>query len=133
MALKTKKNSLADKINSLISTRPTVFNSDDETEDTKAKVVEHYNESDNSDNNFQVSQIRRQNLDSLDQVDERYKGKKISRKNIYNNDNEDFDLQNISDSENEEMDSMEEQTDDDINDSNNETEIENDDSNTEDD
>lgn len=71
MASKTKKKFLADKINSLISTRPVIFNSDDEGEDTKAKVVEHYDESDNSDNNLQVSQIRRRNVDALDQIDER--------------------------------------------------------------
>nr|XP_031828453.1 protein AATF [Nomia melanderi] len=86
MASKIKKKSLADKINSLVSTTPTNFDSDDDAEDTRAKVVDHYDESDNSVNNFQVSEIRRRNVDLLDQLDERYKGKKISRKDMYSED-----------------------------------------------
>lgn len=62
--------SLADKINALITLKPN-FDSDDEPEDTKAKVVESYNESDASDNKFQASKIRRQNIDTLDKVDKR--------------------------------------------------------------
>lgn len=62
--------SLADKINTLITTRPD-FGSDEESEDTKAKVVELYNENDASDNEFWTSEIRRQNVDTLDQVDKR--------------------------------------------------------------
>jgi len=67
--------SLADKINALITTKPD-FDSDEELEDTKAKVVEPYNESDASNNELQTSIIRRQNVDTLDKVDKRYAGKK---------------------------------------------------------
>lgn len=72
MALKAQKKTLADKVNSLVTTTPVTFNSDDEAEDTKAKLVDRHDESDNSDSNFQISEIRRRNVDLLDQVDERY-------------------------------------------------------------
>lgn len=62
--------SLADKINTLITTKPD-FSSDEESEDTKAKVVERYNENDASDNEFWTSKIRRQNVDTLDEMDKR--------------------------------------------------------------
>lgn len=62
--------SLADKINTLITTKPD-FGSDEEPEDTKAKVVEPYIESDASDDEFRTSKIRRQNVDTLDKVDKR--------------------------------------------------------------
>ena len=84
MASKGKKKTLADKINSLVTTKPTNFDSDDEDDNTKAKIVDHYEESDNSESNFQASKIRRRNVDPLDQLDKRYMGKKISRKDVYN-------------------------------------------------
>lgn len=62
--------SLADKINDLITTKPD-FGSDEEAEETKAKVVERYDESDASNDEFQRSKIRVQNIDTLDTVDER--------------------------------------------------------------
>lgn len=62
--------SLADKINALITTKPD-FVSDEESEDAKAKVVEPYNENDASDDELWTSKIRRQNVDTLDQVDKR--------------------------------------------------------------
>jgi len=66
------RKSLADKINALITTKPDFGpDSDEEPEDTKAKVVEHYNENDASDDKFQTSKIRRQNVDTLDKVDKR--------------------------------------------------------------
>lgn len=62
----------------------------------------------------------------------RYKGKKVSRKDIYeDDDDEDSVVQSTSESEDEEMNSMEEESDD-INDSNNEEDMEDDDSNMED-
>ncbi|XP_012535391.1 protein AATF [Monomorium pharaonis] len=73
--------SLADKISALITTKPD-FGSDEEPEDTKAKV-EPYSESDISDDYLETAEIRRQNIDTLDQVDKRYSGKKILRKDIY--------------------------------------------------
>ncbi|XP_026672678.1 protein AATF-like [Ceratina calcarata] len=125
MALKTRKQTLADKINSLVTTTPATFNSDDEAEDTTAKVVDHYEESDDSDDHFQASEIRRRNIDLLDQVDKRYKGKKVSRKDVYESDNNDSDPENPSESD-EEMESMEEQSDGDMNVSDNEQDLEDD-------
>lgn len=66
-----QKKSLADKINALITTKPTHFGSDEEPEETRAKLVEHYDENNASGDEFQQSKIRRQNVDTLDKVDER--------------------------------------------------------------
>lgn len=71
MALKMQKKTFADKINELIaSSKPTHFDSDEEPEDTKAKVVEYYDENDDS-NEVQESKIRAQNIDTLDKIDKR--------------------------------------------------------------
>jgi len=66
------KNSLADKINALLTTKPD-FGSDEEPEETKAKVVERYDESDISDDQQpqRISKIRKQNIDSLNQLGKR--------------------------------------------------------------
>ncbi|XP_015112184.1 protein AATF [Diachasma alloeum] len=82
MSQKSKNSSLAEKINSLITAAPENFGSDDETEETRARVVERYEESDSDDQGL-TSSIRKQNIDLLDEVDERYKGKKVSRKDLY--------------------------------------------------
>ncbi|XP_012272029.1 protein AATF [Orussus abietinus] len=82
MSLKKKVTSLAEKISYLVTAAPTNFDSDDEIEDTRAKVVEHFDESDAVDD-FQDSSFRKQNVELLDQVDERYRGTKISRKDVY--------------------------------------------------
>ncbi|XP_076181395.1 apoptosis antagonizing transcription factor isoform X2 [Ptiloglossa arizonensis] len=112
MALKPRK-SLADKINSLVTTTPTSFGSDDDADDTKAQVVDRYDESDNSESNFQVSEIRRQNIDPLDQLGKRYIGKKVSRKDVYTSDNDSL---TVSESEeDEEVDSVEQENDNYIN------------------
>lgn len=71
MALKTQKKSLTDKINSLITSKPVHFDLDEEVDETKAKVVQYYDESVSSDDEFRQSKIRRQNVDTLDKVDER--------------------------------------------------------------
>ncbi|XP_017791941.1 PREDICTED: protein AATF [Habropoda laboriosa] len=116
MTLKRKKKSLADKINSLVTTTPITFNSDIEDEDIKAKVIDHYDESDDTDGNFQISEIRKRTVDHLDQIDKRYKGKKISRKDVYNN-NDDSNLQNTLESEDKRLGSMEKQSENDMIDS----------------
>lgn len=84
MAPIKKKPILADKINSLLSAAPTNIVSDEENEDTKAKVVDHYEESDDSNvETTKGSKIRRQNAPLLDEIDKRYSGVKVSRKDIY--------------------------------------------------
>ncbi|XP_076244962.1 apoptosis antagonizing transcription factor [Calliopsis andreniformis] len=118
MASKMKKLTLADKINSLVTTKPTNFDSDDDADDTKAKVVDRYDESDNSESNFPASEIRRRNINLLDQLDKRYVGKKVSRKDIYNSDD---DLHDVSESdENEKLDSVEEEEEEENDDNDNE-------------
>lgn len=59
-----------DEINAFF-TRKSDFNSDEEPEETKAKVVDYYDEDDVSEDEFQQSKIRTQNIDTLDEVDER--------------------------------------------------------------
>ncbi|XP_020277721.1 protein AATF-like [Pseudomyrmex gracilis] len=88
MEKKMAGKSLADKINDLITTKPDL-NSDEEAEETKAKVVERYDENGASDDEFQWSKIRAQNVDTLDTVDERYAGKKVSRKDVYSDEDND--------------------------------------------
>ncbi|XP_050451004.1 protein AATF [Cataglyphis hispanica] len=81
------RKSLADKINTLITAKPD-FGSDEEPEETKAKVVEYYDENDVSEDELRQSKIRRQNVDTLDKVDKRYAGKKVSRKDVYSDEDD---------------------------------------------
>ncbi|XP_014469308.1 PREDICTED: protein AATF [Dinoponera quadriceps] len=97
--MKMQKKSLADKINALITSKPVHFDSDEEPEETKAKVVEYHDDDDISDNEFRQSKIRRQNIDTLDKVDKRYAGKKISRKDMYSEDDEDDEEEDEEDEE----------------------------------
>ncbi|KYN13629.1 PREDICTED: protein AATF [Trachymyrmex cornetzi] len=76
------RKSLVDELNVLIMSKPD-FGSDEEPEVTKAKIVEPYNENHDSDDQLHISKIRKENVDTLDKVDKRYTGKKISRKDIY--------------------------------------------------
>lgn len=62
--------SLADKINDLLTARPE-FGSDEEPEETRAKVVERDDEIDASDDEFRRSEIRKQNMVTLDLLDRR--------------------------------------------------------------
>ncbi|XP_003705615.1 apoptosis antagonizing transcription factor [Megachile rotundata] len=125
MALKGKEKSLADKINSLVTPTPTNFDSDDEAEDTKAKVIEHESdESDNSKSNFEVSELRKRNIDPLDQIDERYKGKKVSRKDVYHH-VDDFNSYNSSESMEESDDDVSDNDIDDENDDHSNENVEN--------
>ncbi|XP_043488089.1 protein AATF [Polistes fuscatus] len=108
MALNKKKTILADKISSLINAAPTNIISDDENEETKAKVVERYEESDDSDDATRQSKIRKQNVQLLDEFDKRYEGKKVSRKDVYKD--------HESNSDDEEPDAMEDESADETND-----------------
>ncbi|KAK0181250.1 hypothetical protein PV327_003549 [Microctonus hyperodae] len=94
MATKVKKHSLADKIHDLITVAPKNFGSDDEADETKAKVVEQFNEFESDDDrafNTSSSSIRKKNIDLLDEIDDRYRGKKVSKKDIYGSDSSDND------------------------------------------
>ncbi|KAL2719742.1 protein AATF [Vespula maculifrons] len=103
-----KKTILAEKISTLLNAAPTNIVSDEESEDTKAKVVERYEESDDSDDVTKRSKIRKENVQFLDELDKRYEGKKVSRKDIYEEVRED-------NSDYEEFDSMEEESADETN------------------
>lgn len=61
---------LVNEINALF-TQKSDLNSDEEPEETKAKVVEYYDENDVPEDEFQQSKFRAQNVDTLDKVDER--------------------------------------------------------------
>jgi len=63
------RKNLADELNILIMSKPD-FDLDEE-EGIKAKIVEPYNENDDSDDKLQISKIRKQNIDTLDKVDKR--------------------------------------------------------------
>lgn len=65
--------SLADKINSLINVAPTNFDSESDDEATKAKVVDVHREDDDcsSEQEPSTSSFRRQNISTLDEIDER--------------------------------------------------------------
>lgn len=67
-----KKTILAEKISTLLNAAPTNIVSDEESEDTKAKVVERYEESDDSDDVTKRSKIRKENVQFLDELDKRY-------------------------------------------------------------
>ncbi|KAI4488671.1 hypothetical protein M0802_011379 [Mischocyttarus mexicanus] len=72
MALNENKTILADEINNLINAAPTNIISDDENEETKARVVERYEEDDDdSDDAIRQSKIRIQNIQFLDELDKR--------------------------------------------------------------
>ncbi|XP_012220954.1 protein AATF-like [Linepithema humile] len=121
------RKSFADKINDLLTTKPDLV-SDEEPEETKAKIVERYDESGASDDEFRQSKIRRQNVDTLDKVDERYAGRKVSRKDIYSDEDDNMSESVESnnseeDEEDEEIESTLEQ-DEDKSDSNEESELE---------
>ncbi|KAK2581039.1 hypothetical protein KPH14_006086 [Odynerus spinipes] len=112
MASTKKKTVLAEKINSLLSAAPANIVSDDENEDTRAKLVERYEESDDSEDVTKSSKIRKQNVQLLDEFDKRYEGKKVSRKDIY----EETDESNSDYDDDKETDKIDEEQDEDLSD-----------------
>lgn len=92
--LKTpKKESIADKIAQLLSTKAPSFDPEDNfDEETKAKVASDSEEIGDEDEPI-LSQFRKQNVDLLEDVDKKYAGKKGSRRDLYESDedSEEFD------------------------------------------
>lgn len=91
MAFKLKRSSLADKISSLVTAAPTTFNSDDENDETSAKLVggleeDEDDEIESAEGVKLDSKFRRQNIELLNNVDKRYEGKKVSRKTLRRSD-----------------------------------------------
>lgn len=74
MSTKKKPVSLAERINSLVTAVPSTFESDDEAEETKAKVVDYDDEIDKNndfENTFNRSNFRKRNVALLEEVDQR--------------------------------------------------------------
>jgi hypothetical protein len=72
MASKRKELTLADKINDLLTAVPKTYGSEDESEETKAKVVEYDDEIDalsDFKREFNSTSIRNQNLSLLEESD----------------------------------------------------------------
>ncbi|CAD6227359.1 GSCOCG00006128001-RA-CDS [Cotesia congregata] len=107
---KAKKSSFAEELNSLLNVAPKPFESDEEEESTKAKVVDKFEESHSDDE--QASSFRKKNVPLLDETDERYKGKKVTRE-------EAFGEESASDQDDVEMESDEEEDDDEEEDTDN--------------
>lgn len=75
MSSKKKPVSLAEKISNLVTAAPTSFGSDDEAEETKAKVVDYDDEIEENNDfeaDFGSSNIRRRNVGLLEDTDTRY-------------------------------------------------------------
>ncbi|KAG5881302.1 hypothetical protein JTB14_016173 [Gonioctena quinquepunctata] len=86
MAKINKKQSLADRIADVLSTAPASLDPEDELADeTRAKFNTEASE-DYDSNDELLSQFRRQNIDLLEDIDERYAGKKGSRKSLASSD-----------------------------------------------
>lgn len=74
--------SLSDKIASILNTAPTSFDPEDDVhEETTARVDHNLTEEALSDEET-LSKIRKDNVELLEDIDTRYKGKKASRKSI---------------------------------------------------
>ncbi|XP_072379765.1 protein AATF-like [Diabrotica undecimpunctata] len=85
-----KKGTLADKISSLLTTTPDEIDpEDDYKDDTTAKLNTEYSQENGEENNH-GSKFRKDNIDLLADVDERYAGKKGSRRNLNPDDSSEF-------------------------------------------
>lgn len=69
--MSSKKKSVSSAINELVAAAPKAFGSDDEAEDTQAKVVEYDDEIENDDFTLERSNIRFKNNNLLEETDKR--------------------------------------------------------------
>lgn len=75
--------SLADKIADILTTAPTHSDPEDEPDpETNAKIIEDIGNDDDEVEEQLLSKFRKQNVDLLADIDERYAGKKASRKSV---------------------------------------------------
>nr|CAH7738364.1 unnamed protein product [Callosobruchus chinensis] len=79
------KDTLADRIANILVAAPLNEDPEDETDGTKAQLEEHCEET-NSDEEALLNTFRKQNIELLADVDERYAGKKGSRKDLAGSD-----------------------------------------------
>ncbi|XP_023023786.2 protein AATF [Leptinotarsa decemlineata] len=91
MSKTNKKESLADRIAKVLNTAPATLDPEDELADeTRAKLNTDTTEDDDFDDEL-LSKFRKQNVDLLADIDEKYAGKKASRKNLVSSDESDDD------------------------------------------
>ncbi|CAH0550358.1 unnamed protein product [Brassicogethes aeneus] len=112
MIKKRGKESLAEKITGVLSTTPASFDPEDaHVDDTSAKLLNEDFEDDQDDDEELLSKFRKQNIDLLEDVDERYAGKRGSRKDMASSDESGDDLEEEEDNpdENGDNDSMEDE------------------------
>ncbi|EFA06829.2 protein AATF [Tribolium castaneum] len=99
---KKSTGTLADKIAGILNTAPSSIDPEDEVDDaTVAKVVEDDVEENEQEDEI-LSKFRQKNIDLLADLDEKYAGKKTSRKNLRDSDSEDASLGSLDDKEEEE-------------------------------
>lgn len=86
---KKQTNSLAEKISGILSTTPATFDPEDATDETTAKLLDDSFDENDEDEEALLSKFRKQNVDLLEDLDERYAGKKGSRKDLQESDDDD--------------------------------------------
>lgn len=69
---KKKALSLSEKISDLLTAKPKLVTSDDENEETRARIVDDGLDSDDFDLLPTSSSIRKKNIDLLENIDKRY-------------------------------------------------------------
>lgn len=80
--MKTGKSSLADKIAGILNTAPSSFDPEENTvDDTNARVLQDDVEDHHEDEEI-LSSFRRANVDLLADFDDKYAGRKTSRKKL---------------------------------------------------
>lgn len=93
-----KQETIADKIAELLSVKSSSFDPEDNfEEETKAKVTsdnEAGDDDDDDDDEYVLSQFRKQNVDLLEDVDKKYAGKKGSRRDLYDSDDDQIENEN---------------------------------------
>jgi protein AATF/BFR2 len=83
------RGSLADKIAGILNTAPNSFDPEDDAVDaTNAQIVSHKSVEDKNEEEEILSKFRRANIDLLADVDDKYAGKKASRKSLNESDSE---------------------------------------------
>ncbi|XP_044735364.1 protein AATF [Chrysoperla carnea] len=86
--IRKKTQTLSDKISNVLNTAPGVIDPEDDIyEDTRAKVVSNEDiEDEDQIGDFKPSKITKQNLELLENIDTRYAGKRRSRKDFEDSD-----------------------------------------------
>lgn len=78
-----QKTSLADKIADILTSAPTHSDPEDDADPQTAAKISHDVEIEHDESEELLSKFRRQNVDLLADVDERYAGKRTNRKGVH--------------------------------------------------